>query len=489
MSFKKYMASLAASLMIIAAVPQAASAEQIQKETMYRIFVDRFNNGTSANDEGTDVNDPESFHGGDLTGVTAKLDHLDAIGMTAIVLSPIMKNAPKGYHGYWVEDFTEIDPHFGTEADWKELVKKAHDKNMKIILEMSPGYIGETSQIAKDSKKSNWLKSDKPVGQESWKQKAVALDLSNKEAANMVKDASVSWLNKGADGIMIQDASVLPRDFLQDFTANLKRKKSDAYIIAELDQQTKTASDIENMEQIDAVVDSRVEQRLDKAFGTLSGQLDDEAFPDKSVLYVDSPWTERFAQIAGENDRNGTTAWNLALTYLYTAPGVPMILQGSELPMYGKTPAEVQRLVDFNSGDQDFKESFERYGALRKQFPALTEGEFKLISNKDNMYVFKRWTEEETLYIAINNDGKSHAAKITDLDEGLQLKGLLGDNLSRASDNGDYTITLPRETAEVYVVSEDKGINWFLIVFIIGVMVVFVGAIIMLSRKQKRHAS
>jgi len=71
------------------------------------------------------------FHGGDLKGVTARLDYIQGLGATAIWLGPIFRNKPvqgapgqetAGYHGYWITDFTDVDPHFGTRADLKVLV-------------------------------------------------------------------------------------------------------------------------------------------------------------------------------------------------------------------------------------------------------------------------------------------------------------------------------------------------------------------------------
>ena len=75
------------------------------------------------------------FHGGDLKGLTRRLDYIEGMGATAVWLSPIFKNKPvqgplgqesAGYHGYWVTDFTRVDPHFGTDADFKAFVDAAH---------------------------------------------------------------------------------------------------------------------------------------------------------------------------------------------------------------------------------------------------------------------------------------------------------------------------------------------------------------------------
>src|SRR3712207_9119750 len=69
------------------------------------------------------------FRSGDLKGLTQRLDYIAGLGTTAIWLGPIYRNKPvqgqpgresSGYHGYWITDFTEVDPHFGTRADLKD---------------------------------------------------------------------------------------------------------------------------------------------------------------------------------------------------------------------------------------------------------------------------------------------------------------------------------------------------------------------------------
>src|SRR5690625_4210206 len=96
----------------------------IKEEIFYHILVDRFNNGNQSLNEEVDIDDELAYHGGDLKGITKKLDSLSELGFTTIVLSPVMKNAKKGYHGYWIEDFFDVEPQFGTLDDLNELIKE-----------------------------------------------------------------------------------------------------------------------------------------------------------------------------------------------------------------------------------------------------------------------------------------------------------------------------------------------------------------------------
>ncbi|MEM0910777.1 MAG: alpha-amylase family glycosyl hydrolase [Pseudomonadota bacterium] len=123
----------------------------IKDEIFYFVMPDRFHNGNPNNDNG-DPNKPISFggfdpthikgfHGGDIAGVEAKLDYLEQLGITAIWMTPVLRNKAIqqdgfAHHGYWVVDFTEIDPHFGTNDDLKSLIDAAHKRNIKVYFDI-----------------------------------------------------------------------------------------------------------------------------------------------------------------------------------------------------------------------------------------------------------------------------------------------------------------------------------------------------------------
>lgn len=207
----------------------------------------------------------------------------------------------------------------------------------------------------------------------------------------------------------------------------------------------------------------------------------------ENLIYLDNKYTERFTLKLLKNGRDPLTTWKLALTYLYTAPGTPMIYQGSEIPMSGGEFPDSQQMVQFNSGNEDLKEFINRVAALRSQFPALQKGDYELLGSSGAMSLMKRSYEGKTIYIAINNDTESQAISIDGIDSSLQLKGLLGDNLVRENEKGEFKIGLARETAEVYIEQNDTGLNWTFIGTVIGIFLLFVLGVILLSRKQKKR--
>ena len=129
--------------------------KDLTREQFYFVMADRFANGSSANDRGGLTGsrlatgfDPTSkgfYHGGDLQGILDRLDYIQGLGTTAIWMTPSFKNKPvqgtagsesAGYHGYWVTDFTKIDPHLGTNADLKTLIDAAHARGIKVFFDI-----------------------------------------------------------------------------------------------------------------------------------------------------------------------------------------------------------------------------------------------------------------------------------------------------------------------------------------------------------------
>ena len=145
----------AAAALAVPAAAQNYLDRTPEDEVIYFVLPDRFENGDPANDRGGvggdrlrhgfDPTAKGFYNGGDLKGLTQRLDYISGMGATAIWLGPIYKNKPvqgppgresAGYHGYWITDFTQVDPHFGTNADLKALIAAAHARGMKVYLDI-----------------------------------------------------------------------------------------------------------------------------------------------------------------------------------------------------------------------------------------------------------------------------------------------------------------------------------------------------------------
>jgi glycosidase len=144
-----------ASLATTPAMAQDFRSRPREDDVIYFVLPDRFENGDPSNDRGGMAGgrgatgyDPTHrgfYHGGDLRGLIGRLDYIQGLGATAIWVTPVMKNKAvqgfegdlsSGYHGYWILDFTAVDPHLGTDADFRDLVEAAHSRGMRVILDI-----------------------------------------------------------------------------------------------------------------------------------------------------------------------------------------------------------------------------------------------------------------------------------------------------------------------------------------------------------------
>ena len=160
--------ALALTLPVVAAPASAPAdfrARAPQDEVVYFVLPDRFANGDPMNDRGGLKGDrlktgfdPAAkgfYHGGDLKGLTRHLDYIQGLGATAVWFAPVFKNKPvqgpkgdesAGYHGYWITDFTSVDPHFGTNAEFKAFVDAAHARGMKVYMDIVVNHTADVIQ-------------------------------------------------------------------------------------------------------------------------------------------------------------------------------------------------------------------------------------------------------------------------------------------------------------------------------------------------------
>ena len=129
---------------------KAGAAGFSPADVMYLITPDRFANADPSNDNLDDVkvdrSNPNARHGGDLRGIINKLDYIRDLGFTTIWLNPVLENKMPGgsYHGYAITDFYQVDPRFGSNEEYIELVDKAHEKGMKVVMDMIFNHCGST---------------------------------------------------------------------------------------------------------------------------------------------------------------------------------------------------------------------------------------------------------------------------------------------------------------------------------------------------------
>ncbi|ALC85618.1 alpha-amlyase [Bacillus sp. FJAT-22090] len=482
----------------------ANEERKMQDETIYMIMVDRFNNGDVRNDNEANPNDPLAYHGGDFKGVIDKLDYLKEMGFTAIWLTPIFENTEKGYHGYWINDFYKTNDHFGTMEEFKTLVKEAHDRDMKVILDFVVNHVGPNHEWLSDSSKQDWFHEKKPISnwddpnevENGWLYDLPDLNQDNPEVRKYLIDAAKWWINEtDIDGYRLDTVKHVPKDFWTEFSAAVKSEKDSFFLIGEVWHDNPNVIIGYQDTGIDGFLDFSQNDSLrtafektDQSLGWLFSNNDrnQKTFdrPEKLGQFLDTHDIPRFAHLAINNNQDPVTQVKQGLTFLYTAPGIPIVYYGTENAMDGGNDPDNRGMMEFNSND-DLINYLSKLGKLRQDLSSLTRGNMELLYEEEGMAVFKRTYQAETVVVAINNTSESQKVVLTEgLEKGKELIGLLnGGNFK--SDRKQYSIELKSGQSEIYELRNRGGITW---IYIAGsIVILFAVSLYVWIKKRKKQ--
>ncbi|MFQ3228941.1 alpha-amylase family glycosyl hydrolase [Reinekea sp.] len=181
----------------------------VRDDVFYFVMPDRFENGDLSNDmgglggdkmiHGFDLFDKGMYHGGDMAGLESRLDYLKDLGITAIWMTPILKNqAMQGdsaaYHGYWTLDFTQIDPHLGSNDDLQSLIDAAHDRNMKVYFDIITNHTADVIKY-EECHNADGTSNGEPCSYVSLAEKAAGNGLTPFIPEGMENVKVPAWLN------------------------------------------------------------------------------------------------------------------------------------------------------------------------------------------------------------------------------------------------------------------------------------------------------
>lgn len=150
-------------------------------------------------------------------------------------------------------------------------------------------------------------------------------------------------------------------------------------------------------------------EKSDQSLGWLFSNINrnDKLFDHPAQLgqFLDNHDMSRFANLASNNGQDSITRWKLGLSFLYTAPGIPIIYYGSEIAMPGGNDPDNRGFMNFNVKN-DLADYITKLGAIRRDLPSLTRGDMELLYEAEGMAVFKRTYQDETVVVAINNSSQ-----------------------------------------------------------------------------------
>lgn len=202
---------------------------------IYHILIDRF-----AGYIYTKNWDKPIFLGGNIKGIIKKLSYLQDLGVTTLWISPFYKT--NNYHGYHITDFYQVDPHFGTVKDIKQLIKTVHEHDMYIIADFVPNHCSKEhpffqhAQRYKNSDYRHWFYFTK------WPHDYLCflsvknlpkINLNYPEARDHIINAAKHWLRQGFDGYRLDHVIGPSHSFWQKFRKEIKKEHPHAVLIGE----------------------------------------------------------------------------------------------------------------------------------------------------------------------------------------------------------------------------------------------------------------
>lgn len=399
------------------------------RQVYYQIFPERFRNkDPNRTPPGAEPwgSPPtrQNFMGGDLAGITEKLDYIADLGATCIYLNPVFE-APSN-HKYDTKDYFRIDPQFGAEDDLRELICQAHKRGIRVILDGVFNHCGyewapfqDVLQNGEASPYRNWffihsfpVTSEKQnydcVGHYKWMPK---LNHGDPDLRRRLTEIGTYWLlQTGADGWRLDVADEVPMTFWEEFSDRVRREFPQAMLLGE------TWGDAARL-----LAPGRLDSAMNYVFRDAArdwlalGKIDAGGFCHRAnqmlALYpyevtlrmynlLDSHDTPRFLTFCGGDEAK----YRLAVALQMCFPGCPAIYYGDEIGMEGENDPDCRRAMDWERGESaPLLSWFRKLTALRRVCPALTTGGFyvSLCDSASNVFGFCRTHEEENILTVI----------------------------------------------------------------------------------------
>ena len=461
-------------------------------DVLYLITPDRFANGDPSNDnlEGATVNRerPGSRHGGDLRGIINNYDYLKDLGITTIWLNPVQKNDRNTYHGYAITDFYDVDPRYGTTGEYIEMIDNAHNRGMKVVMDMIFNHCGSGHWWMADLPSGDWInfnntyvqtnhnkwsiidvhapESEKKQMVDGWFVRSMPdLNQRNRHLATYLIQNSIWWIeHTRIDGIRQDTYPYADYDFMSRWCREVMEEYPDFNIVGESwypagpgftawwqrnssmngkNTWLKTVMDF-NLTFIcqQAFVEENVNSdgKSKGLFSIYESLAQDFLYPDlKNILiFLDNHDLGRFSLQEDSDLRK----YKQGIAFLLTTRGIPQLYYGTEILMTGtKESGDGNIRKDFPGGWKgDPVNAFKEDGRSPKQNEAWDYMQKLLHWRIQNKAV----TEGDLVHYAPDNSGCYVYARIKDERTALIiLNGSNKDqvlNMKRFSDViGSYT--------------------------------------------------
>ena len=419
-----------------------------------------------------DRTNPNARHGGDIVGVKNHLDYLDSLGVTAVWLTPVLENDMPGgsYHGYATTDYYRIDPRFGTNEQYHDMINAAHDKGMKVVMDMIFNHTGSNHPWMKDMPSKDWYNHpegdvltnfrlttvhdpyvsdyDKDKTVNGWFVKEMPdLNQRNPHLMKYLTQNSIWWIESSKiDGIRMDTYPYADMRGMSDWARDVMAEYPNFNIVGECWYSNEAGgafwqkgSKLNPMEtHLPTVMDFWYILNGRKSF---NGETDpwnglnhvydhlaqDFLYPNPQgiLTFLDNHDSDRFLASMPESvDSLGS--WKQAQTVLLTSRGIPQIYYGTELLMNGsKEGSDGYIRLDFPGGfPGDDTDSFTKEGRTEVQNDAwdflstllnwrrgtanevIAKGTLKHFMPQNGVYAYQRKLGDKEIVVLMNGNDK-----------------------------------------------------------------------------------
>lgn len=459
------------------------------EDVLYLIMPDRFANGNPENDvvdgmreKKIDRADAFARHGGDIQGISNHLDYIADLGVTAIWLNPTQENDMESgsYHGYAITDYYQIDRRFGSNEDFCALVEKAHERNLKVVMDMIFNHCGSENYLFRDKPSDDWFNYRSNYVQTSFKtasvmdihasayEKKIATDgwftsvmpdfnQRNRHVARYLIQSSIWWIEyAGINGIRQDTHPYADFDFMSQWCKEVLDEYPYFNIVGETwlnsnvlvsywQKDSKLAAPLNS--NLPTVMDFPLQALMNQAFDEETGewggglyklydyQTQDLVYvnPMNLLTFLDNHDTSRFAQ-TDEMAKN-LKRYKQAMVFLLTTRGIPQIYYGTEILMTGdKGKGDGDLRKDFPGGWQgDTRNCFVENGRTeqeneafeftrqllnwRKGNQVIGKGSLKHYSIQNGVYVYQREFNGKSVVVIMNGTDDSKELDLTPYQE------------------------------------------------------------------------
>lgn len=439
------------------------------EDVLYLITPDRFANGNTLNDSVPGMRDgfrPSALigrHGGDIRGIRQHLDYIEDLGVSGIWINPLVENNTEvSYHGYAATDLYKIDPRFGTNEEYRQLVEDAHARGLKVVLDHVSNHISIYHPWIAALPSTDWLNGSVEKHEQTRHFKAAIPDIHadtatrrnvtdgwftgympdlnqrNPLLAAYLIQNTLWWIEyAGLDGIREDTYPYADQAFLRSWVKAVRTEYPALSIVGEVwindpaflspYQSGSVLSKLDS--RLPSVTDFGLFEAFMKVFGDDRADIDvlykmlakDFLYPhpEHLVTFLDNHDVARIMYVCHDD----TARFKMAMTLLLTLRGIPVIYYGTEMDMVGGTDhGEVRgefpggfpwhtRSAFAEAGRTEEERSMhgfvKRLLAIRKKHPALSQGTLTHIPPRENVYAYVREFSGEKVAVVVNNGSAS----------------------------------------------------------------------------------